>query len=93
MLAFVCAVVLFGALQTTTDTALVRAAEASEKRFVPTGWISYCKYPFRIVGAEYMLAHVIPQGDKRRNRYAEVIKVLQNSCGEEPATLQENKER
>ena len=84
-----CVVALFGVLQTTTDTALIRPAEASEKRFVPAAWISQCKYTFRIVGAEYMLAQVVPQGSRQSKQWAGRLWAVQDSCGPEPATLQE----
>ena len=57
---------------------------------MPAGCITSCKCPIRTVGAEYMLAQVIPQRDKRRNRYAEVLQTLQDFCGAEPSTLQEH---
>jgi len=92
LLALVCVVALFGVLQTKNNISIVRAAEASEKPFVPVGWIGSCKHSFRAVGGEYMLTHVLPRFGAQRNRYEKGLRALQDSCRAEPATVQEYRE-
>ena len=79
ILTLVCAM-FAGAFLLAAGTLLVGPAGASEKRFVPTSWIRYCKHPFRAVGAEYMLAQAIPHRSKQRNQWVEAVRTMRSSA-------------